>query len=202
MHLFCSSVTQNVGVTEPAKPRRRDAAATRAALLTAGAELFAERGFERTTVRDIAALAGANQALLFRYFGSKEELFREVVAGSSRELLAGPAKDIPVRMLRQLLDKEVDAEARAFAALLRSAGHDEAAAFLRREVGDRYLSALSGLTEGPDAELRAALVLSWLMGIGLARSVLQSDQFAAADPEVVERYVRLGVAALLEKTAD
>lgn len=171
-------------------------------MLAAGAELFAERGFERTTVRDIAARAGANQALLFRYFGSKEDLFREVVAGGAQELLAGPAKELPARMLRQLLSKEVDAEARVFAALLRSAGQEEASAVLRREVGEGYVAALRELTDGPDPELRAALVLSWLMGLGLARAIFHSDQLTAADPEVIERYFRQGVAALLEHTAD
>lgn len=60
--------------------RKRDATATKAALLDAAAELFADRGFDRTTVRDIAHRAGVNQALLFRYFGSKDALFEHVMA--------------------------------------------------------------------------------------------------------------------------
>ena len=68
--------------------RRRDAAATQQALLDAAAKLFAERGFDRTTVRDIAGEAGVNQALLFRYFGSKEALFEAVIARNGREQLA------------------------------------------------------------------------------------------------------------------
>jgi AcrR family transcriptional regulator len=63
-----------------ARPRARDAAATRKALLDAAAELFFERGFNRTTVRDIADRAGANQSLIFRYFGSKAAVFEAVAA--------------------------------------------------------------------------------------------------------------------------
>ncbi|MBP2474152.1 AcrR family transcriptional regulator [Crossiella equi] len=187
-------------MTDAAKPaRRRDSAATRALLLRAAAELFAERGFERTTVRDIAARAGVNQALLFRYCGSKEELFREVVTGGGEELADGPAAELPRRMVRQLLAKEPAAEARSLHALLMSAGYTEADRLLRHQVGERYVHALTGLTDGPDEELRAALVLAWMLGIGFARSVLQSEQLGQAQPEVIEEYVRRGVAALLER---
>ncbi|KOG91018.1 TetR family transcriptional regulator, partial [Streptomyces varsoviensis] len=67
-------------MTDDRPERRRDAEATRRALIDAATALFTERGYERTTVRDIAARAGFNQALLFRYFGSKKALFSEVVA--------------------------------------------------------------------------------------------------------------------------
>ena len=85
--------------------RRRDAAATQQALLDAAAKLFAERGFDRTTVRDIAGEAGVNQALLFRYFGTKEALFEAVMARGGREHLAATT---PERLfgtsLRSLLE--------------------------------------------------------------------------------------------------
>src|SRR3981189_566493 len=75
-------------MTAEQQVRKRDAAATREALLAAAGKLFAERGFDRTTVRDIAKLAGVNQALLFRYFGSKEGVFEEVMARGGQEQLA------------------------------------------------------------------------------------------------------------------
>ena len=52
--------------------------ATRAAILDAAKKLFAERGFDAATVRDICTEAGANIALVSRYFGSKSELYAEV----------------------------------------------------------------------------------------------------------------------------
>ncbi|MGY2061462.1 helix-turn-helix domain-containing protein, partial [Nocardia gipuzkoensis] len=70
-----------------AQGRKRDSGATRAAILGAAQELFAERGYERATVRDIAARAGVNQALLFRYFGNKDELFRAAIADRGRQVL-------------------------------------------------------------------------------------------------------------------
>ncbi len=63
--------------TEPKKATRpRGAEHTRAAILDAAQKLFATRGFANTGVRDVAGLAGANPALVIRYFGSKEGLFR------------------------------------------------------------------------------------------------------------------------------
>ena len=52
--------------------------ATRAAILDAAKKLFAARGFDAATVRDICEEAGANIALVSRYFGSKRELYAEV----------------------------------------------------------------------------------------------------------------------------
>src|SRR6185436_15458780 len=51
---------------------------TRAAILAAAQKLFAGQGYERTTVRDIAAIAEIDPALVIRYFGSKDELFARV----------------------------------------------------------------------------------------------------------------------------
>ncbi len=54
---------------------RRDPEAKKMAILRAARRLFTEKGYADTTVRDIADRAGVNQSLIFRYFGSKQELF-------------------------------------------------------------------------------------------------------------------------------
>src|SRR4051794_28229234 len=58
----------------PPKPRQRSSD-TKARILAAAQRLFAAEGYERTTVRAIAAAAAADPALVVRYFGSKEGLF-------------------------------------------------------------------------------------------------------------------------------
>lgn len=55
--------------------RRRDAARSRELLLTAAGELFAENGYEKTTLREIGLRAGVDAALIARYFGSKAKLY-------------------------------------------------------------------------------------------------------------------------------
>jgi len=69
---------------------RGEEAATKARLLRAATELFAERGFHATTVRDIATRSGANVAATHYHFGSKHDLYvavlREKFATLGREL--------------------------------------------------------------------------------------------------------------------
>ncbi|MGW5715247.1 TetR family transcriptional regulator [Amycolatopsis sp. NPDC003865] len=66
---------------------RRDAASTRTRLLSAAALLFARDGYASTSVRDIADAAGANVALINRYFGSKEGLFSACLARGTARVL-------------------------------------------------------------------------------------------------------------------
>lgn len=181
--------------------RRRDSAATRQALRDAAAELFAERGYDRTTVRDIALRAGVNQALLFRYFGSKEALFEETITGPGLRDTEPAA--LVGRMLDSLLDPSSSAQRdQVLTALLRTLGTDDEAAAIREKHNAGYAAALAGLTDGDDAELRADLVLAWLFGISLMRGVAATPPLADADPEVVRALVLPAMRTLLEKIGD
>ncbi|WP_280464630.1 TetR/AcrR family transcriptional regulator [Nocardia brasiliensis] len=179
--------------------RKKDAASTRAAILAAAQELFAERGYERATVRDIAARAEVNQALLFRYFGNKDELCRAALADRERRVLEqGPAETLLGRVLARALQSEGEpARGNWLQAALRSSGHDEGASAIRRELGDDYVRALSSLSDDPDAELLADLVLAWVLGVGLMRSVHRREPLASADPAVVARHVLRAAQVLL-----
>jgi TetR/AcrR family transcriptional regulator len=61
--------------------------AARDALLDAAESLFAHKGFEATTIKEIGAAAALNPALLYYYFGNKEELYRAVLARIVGELV-------------------------------------------------------------------------------------------------------------------
>ena len=178
--------------------RRRDSAATRQALLDAATALFAERGYDRTTVRDIAARAGVNQALLFRYFGSKEALFEEVTAGHRLE------ESDPATLVADMLDNLLDPSSSArrdqvLTALLRTLGTDDEAAAIRVKLNASYAETLATLTDRPDAALRADLVLAWLFGISLMRGVAATQPLAGADPAAVRDLVLPAARTLLEK---
>ncbi|RKT02452.1 TetR family transcriptional regulator [Streptomyces sp. 3211.6] len=174
---------------QPAE-RPRNAAATRLRLLEAAGELFAERGYERTTVRAIAERAGANQALLFRYFGSKHGLLTEVVArGSLEQLHATAPEDLFETALRSMLTRSAPGADRSLEVYLRSVGRGDEATGTLRELGGEYQKVLAGLAPGQDGALRADLAMAWLLGIGLMRTVAAREPLASADPETVCRLV-------------
>jgi TetR/AcrR family transcriptional regulator len=68
--------------------RRRDADATREALITAGAQLFAERGYDGVPVAVLAQKAGVNKAMINYHFGGKRNLYRAIVSASFAEIVA------------------------------------------------------------------------------------------------------------------
>jgi len=68
--------------------RRRDAVGTREALLAAGAELFAEHGYDGVPVADIARRAGVNKAMINYHFGGKRPLYVAIVSATFAEIVA------------------------------------------------------------------------------------------------------------------
>jgi AcrR family transcriptional regulator len=68
--------------------RRRDAAGTREALLEAGTELFAERGYEGVPVASIADRAGVNKAMINYHFGGKRKLYLAILSATFAEIVA------------------------------------------------------------------------------------------------------------------
>jgi AcrR family transcriptional regulator len=181
--------------------RKRDAAATKEALLGAAERAFAERGFDRTTVRDIAGLAGVNQSLVFRYFGSKEALFEEVILRAGEGHLATtPPERLLETALRGLLARDRSGRrTHSLDAFVRSMGSDEAAAAIRRRLSEQYARALATLTDAANGELRADLVLAWLLGIGLMRNVTGKEPLASADVDEVCALVLGATGSLLER---
>lgn len=183
-----------------ANASRRDAQGTRLRLLDAASELFAERGYERATVRDIASRAGANQALLFRYFGSKKALFGEVMArGGQEQLRSTPAERLFEVALRGMLAGGGGAGTdRSLEVCLRSIGGSDEIAEALRGLGEEYADVLATLSESETGSLRADLALSWLLGIGLMRVVVAKEPLASADPDTVCALVAGALGNLLE----
>jgi AcrR family transcriptional regulator len=106
--------------------KSRDGAATRARIEKEALRLFAEKGVEGATIRDLAQAVGVADAALYRYFGSKEEiasdLFRSRYGALAREIAAIGARDLPfaqtARALVDLLCALFDDEPDAFAFIL------------------------------------------------------------------------------------
>ncbi|GAA2001493.1 TetR/AcrR family transcriptional regulator [Microbacterium ulmi] len=140
------------------QPRRRlDPDARRSAILDAAADAFAESPYEDVSVSSIAARAGASDALLYRYFAGKEDLYSELVRVAIRDLLRRQAAalaalpaGVPVRdRLRETTLVYLDHIAHhpvAWAMPLTTPGSEPAAvAGIRSETRREYVERLRSL---------------------------------------------------------
>lgn len=192
---------------ESGAPPLRSGDATRRALLAAAADLFAEHGYDRTPVRAIAERAGVNQALLFRYFGSKEALFARVAAERALAVLhGGPPEELLERTIRSIFDSGTGPEHDLFGSVVRSAGTSEAAAAVRVELAGAFTAAFaaraSGAADRADAELRAELLLAWLLGLSLVHPLLPDGSIGRSTTEDLLAHVRRTATALLDGPLD
>ncbi len=161
--------------------------------MQAARKLFGERGLDRTTVREIAAEAGIDPALIIRYFGSKDRLFAE--AAEFRLNLPGldgiPHDKIGEKLVRHFVGVwEGDAGTSGLPILLRSAASSEAAAEQMREIFRRQLlPAVRAMGGSRGAGQRAALIASQLLGLALCRYILKFPPMVSMPRETMVREV-------------
>ncbi len=182
------------------QPKRRDKAATRAKLLDAARLRFARQGYDGTGVREIAADAGVDPALVFRYFGSKERLHEEAVrveipAGLTDDP-ARPLTHITDALLHDVVFAERFAGEHPLVAMLRSAGHPAARDQLRTQICEGYLPGFAERMSGENPALRAEMVGALLLGMGVMRSLLGSPALGDASFEETSALVARLVTAL------
>ena len=102
-------------VTEPKKPGKRDR--TRAALITAAAAVIGEKGYDRTTLEEVATRAGMSRGAIYGNFSDKEELFLAVIERHWQPVLPEFERGAGLKRQLQLLGKAVSGRgARAAAA--------------------------------------------------------------------------------------
>jgi AcrR family transcriptional regulator len=163
---------------------------TRDAIAASAGRLFSERGYAATSVRDIAAAAGADPALVIRHFGSKEKLFLDTVqlGLEPQPLLEGPLETLGERFLEYVLTAD-DRVRGVFLALLRASDADEIGPRLREIHDETFVAPLLSRLDGPDAELRARLAAALVGGLLYSLWVVGDDRLAAADPrDLIRRY--------------
>ncbi len=156
--------------------RKRDAATTRAAILAAARQAFSGSGYDSVGVRDIAAKAGVTAALVNRYFGSKKLLFSEAVleAKGIGELLTGDRRTAGARLAAMMLDKDPHGKGGGdpLLAILRSAPDPEAAGVVREWLQKVMVGPIAKWLGGPDAETRASVMVSTLLGFIILRQAI------------------------------
>jgi AcrR family transcriptional regulator len=170
--------------------RRPGETRTRDAILAAARERFARDGYDRTTIRGVAADAGVDPALVMHFFPTKERLFAagidlpEDVERAIDQALHGDPGQVGERLMRMFVDVwEHPASGPRMIGLLRSAAsYDTAAARLRDVFDERIVRRFAGVSQDP---LRGDLVSSQLVGVAMLRYVLRIEPLASADRETV-----------------
>lgn len=148
---------------------------TRSAILSAARHRFAVDGYDRATIRAIAAEAGIDPSMVMRYYGSKEGLFAAAVDVDLRlpEIAELPRERIGELLVRHFVDRW-DGD-QTLIVLLRSAVTNESAADRLRAIFADQVAALTGDPE------RAVLVASQILGLALCRYVLELPPLVALD---------------------
>jgi AcrR family transcriptional regulator len=177
----------------PAEPPLKKSDRTRASILEAARALFAEHGYEGTTVRDVAASAAVDPALVIRYFGNKEELFVratefELQLPDVAAMASGNEGEALVRHFFGIWEQ--GASATGMTIMLRSAVTNEAAAEKMREVfRQQVLPAVARHGPRATAPMRAGLIATQLLGLALCRYVLKIPGIATSSPEELVKAV-------------
>jgi len=190
--------------TSPA-PRRRNAAATRDAILASARQAFARAGYDGVGVREIAAGAGVTAMLVNRYFGSKEQLFAEAIAATmadpiilTPETLSSPHLDEAIATLLVQITCAEDTPLEGFQILLRSASSKRAAEIGREQIEKGHQKTMAGALSGDFALERAALILSIVAGLQVMRQMIGLNALTKAKPKVLAKLL----APLLQQLID
>lgn len=175
----------------PGAVQRRDAEATKAAILRAARHLMARHAHTDITLKAVADRAGVSAPLILKYFGNKDALFARVMSfeTDAAALLDAPLAELGPHMVRHLLlgqtERGADPVLRIVFAPLHGEQGDTLRANFRTQVSDRLAVRL----EGPDAGLRAELAVGTLLGLGVMYGIARGSRLrATAVEDIVERY--------------
>jgi AcrR family transcriptional regulator len=178
----------------PASPRSTTKSErTRAAILKAARELFAQQGYERTTVRDVAARASIDPAMVMRYFGSKEGLFARAAAFDLRlpDITGAKANRIGATLIAHFLDTwEGPRGNGSLVILLRAAtSNEDAAQQIRTIFLGQVLPMLATVVPPAELPARSGLVATQILGLAVARYVMKVPPVVAMTREQIVKLI-------------
>lgn len=184
------------GTSTPRRGRRGGTTGSREDILEAARMLFAEHGFEGTSLRQVARAAAVDPGMIHHFFTGKDELFALSVElpADPEQVLAGVADTDPatraeliVRTVVRLWESPAQAGLLAF--LRGTIGSKAKTALLREIVARRVISRIMASVPGTPEEvaLRGSLVATQVVGLMMVRYVVRLEPLASAAPEDVVR---------------
>lgn len=172
---------------------------TRDRILEAARRLFCDIGYERTTIRAVAAEADIHFSMVMRYYGSKEGLF---AAAATFDLdfpdLTQVARDQMGRTLVRHFLKRWEARDRDLPGLLQVCiTHPDGRALLLAIFRKQIAPMVAGITGPRHAAERAALISTQMLGLALTRYVLELPSVVGLSQDVIERHIGATLQAYL-----
>jgi AcrR family transcriptional regulator len=170
--------------------RRPGGSDTRDTILAAARARFAAHGYDRTRVRDVAADAGVDPALVHYFFKTKDGLFVAAMQLPLRPaevigpLVADGIDGLGERLVRRLLEvwDQPSNQAALLAIVQGASGHPDAAAALREFIGAEIVGRVAAVAGD---RLRATLVASQIMGLIAARYIARVEPLASMPADEV-----------------
>jgi AcrR family transcriptional regulator len=172
--------------SQPRK-RVRNPEVHRAAILLAAREVFAEHGYGRATIREIASRAGVAHGLVRLHFTSKEQLFVAALLQDRRHVadtIDGDLDGLAERVVRTFVERiDSNGAGDAFVAIIRSAGDTEVARALLQAMRKEPTAAFAKALDVPDVERRSDMLGALFIGVAFSRHVLADGPLAAMSSE-------------------
>ena len=180
-----------------AEQRRR----TEARILDAAGQIFLTAGYERTTIRAVAAAAGVDAGLVMHYFGSKQQLYQRVIDAAPVPEISGTPAEAAGQILATLADRLASAPGASLALFRSMLTNPEAATAASAGIA-RYEAQIAQAIPADDADLRAAIISAIILGITVSRHLITTDELATADPAHVIELLRPCMLSLTARPDD
>jgi AcrR family transcriptional regulator len=182
----------NTGSTATAPgTRRRDAEASKDAILRAARLLFARHAYSDITLKAVAEQAGVSAPLIVKYFGSKERLFSRVLSfeEDAGALLDAPLERLGRHMVTLVLTSQAEGRGAAALRIVFAPLHSGYGDTLRANFKSQVIGRLTARLTGPDAALRAELAVGMLLGISVMYGIARGDAVRSTEvAELADRY--------------
>jgi AcrR family transcriptional regulator len=171
---------------------------TRARITEAARSEFADKGYEGTSMRSVARVAGVDPALVHHYFDGKADLFAQAVVMTRvnpamlvERVLDGPVDALGERLVRTFLAvwDDPDNQERLVALVRAVHTNDEVGALFRQFVAREVVGQVTRRTQVPDPELRGALAAAQIVGLATTRYVVRMPPMVDASPDELARWL-------------
>ncbi|MGW7524315.1 TetR/AcrR family transcriptional regulator [Streptomyces sp. NPDC054783] len=175
----------------PGLSARRDAEATKAAILTAARHLLARHAHADITLRAVAERAGVSPPLIVKYFGNKDALFARVMSfdTDADALLDAPLAGLGRHMARHVLASQRERGADPLLRIAFAPLHGDRGDILRANFRAQVTERLAARLTGPDPGLRAELAVAALVGLGVMYGIARGPHLRQTDVDTIaDRY--------------